>query len=1194
MRLKSLELHGFKSFPDRTVINFTSGVTAVIGPNGSGKSNISDAIRWVLGELSSKNIRGNKMEDVIFAGTEKRPAMGYAEVSLTIDNTGEERIESDYDEITITRRLYRSGDSEYLINNKPSRLRDIVNMFFNTGIGKTGYSIIGQGRISEIISQKSEDRRIIFEEAAGISKFRIQKQDAERRLREAEANMVRVSDIISELESRVGPLEKEAAKARIYLDLFEKKKAIDVALLLFDIDKINVDRDLIERENTVTGQELSIVIDALESLEQRTDRLSELIRQKKEEYVLHSEEHATLLEKKHAAENELGICNNQIENIILSNSAIEESKARASERLERIELDISELEASLTSANAELDVLNSAYNEAEALLNDARQNVGFLAASVEELISQRDALNEQLGDLKIRISAEDAMIGSADARKVEMTNEIESSKSRLMSLFASKEGSLDTLSEFRSRITDLEKSEEQISGKCCDVESQIAQDNRSLTSLISEIAAKEQRIETLKRMEAHFEGYAGSVKYIAEGAASGRLSGICGPISKLISTKRKYSVAIETALGANIQNIVVEDEDSAKAAIAALKRDNAGRATFYPLTTIKASTLSINLAKLGQCRGYIGIASDLVEYEDKYNRVILYLLGRTVVFDTLDNASAAEREFSYSFKAVTLDGQVINAGGSYTGGSSRSGSGILTRNSDIEAMTDEKKALEIGVSDLQAKIKASEEELASLREELENISSDKALASSMIKAETASLAIVERNITDEQDKLDAIVASLDRMSSEDVIKKAELLKMTQRSEELQEEIAQLSAKILGLQGEQRRLSAKTDELISQKNSAYLACSLKIRDINEIKRRTESLRELLDTVKSERLGYMERMSSNDRQTEILTSKCKDLSSSIAEVSARIETIERENRTLNDETIELEKDINELRVQIKEKTDKKINLTIEYNSVSAKLERINSERDKLTERLFEEYELTFAAAAELGYEPVTADNRGKKNYELSKFKSRIRELGSVNVNAIEEYSEVKSRYDFLHDQAVDIEKSKQEFLSIISDTEVKMRDKFVTSFDVINRNFKEVFTQLFGGGSANLYLSDPTNVLTSGIEIEVAPPGKIIKNLKLLSGGEQVFVAIAIFFAILRVNPSPFCLLDEIESALDEVNVDRFAEYAKQYSDKTQFIIITHRRGTMEAADRLYGITMQEKGISRVLSVNIGDIVDDDIN
>ena len=1184
MRLKSLEMHGFKSFPDRTKINFTSGVTVIVGPNGSGKSNISDAIRWVLGELSSKNIRGNKMEDVIFAGSEKRPAMGYAEVSLTIENTGEERIDSEYDEITVTRRLYRSGDSEYLINGKTSRLRDIVNMFYNTGIGKTGYSIIGQGKISEIISQKSEDRRIIFEEAAGISKYRMQKQDAERRLKDTEANMVRVNDILSELESRVGPLERESAKAKIYLELFEKKKAVEVALMLYDIAKINVDREIIERDYNIAEQELSIILEAIESLERRSEHLTELRQEKLSLYEKNSDEHSKLLEERHSLDNELGISEYQQTNIITSDAIIKENKEKSALSLTKKQSEKAELEASLESEKRALETLTSSYNETEGLLNSAREKLVGAANATEELENEKNSLVEKLNEMRVKISSEDAAMTSSAARHDEMNEEMSALKERLISLTSKKTNSEKTLSDYRIKRSELEKAAEKASEACSSTEALIAEKNKEYSSLLSETAAKEQRAEALRRMEEHFEGYSRSVKYIAESS----LSGICGPVSKLIKVDRKYAVAVETALGANIQNIVVEDEDAAKAAISLLKRNNAGRATFYPLTTIRASGLNVNLAKLASMKGYIGIASDLIGYDAKYSEVIKYLLGRTVIFDDLDNASIAERNFSYSFKAVTLDGQVINSGGSYTGGASKADSGILTRSAEIADIVKDCEKQKKNAEKLSVQIKELEAQLEKQREEHEKASTDISLIGALIMAEETSLSILERSMTDEQSRLDTIAGTIGLIDSEDSTKKKLLSDLRDSAGKLSEEINSISEKINDSITAENAAEKEVDDLIAKKNSVYLECSLKTRDINDITRRTEACESDISELAEEIRLDDEKLESNKAKSAELSEKCSKLKEDIKIISEKLLEIESGNKALNDEALELEKDLNDIRQSLKEKTDRKITVSVDHGALFTKLERINSDRDKLTARLFEEYELTYAAASELDYEPVTEENRSRKNSELAKYRSKIRELGSVNVSAIEEYREVKERYDSLSTQVKDLTKSEQDLRSVITELEKEMCEKFSTTFKEVNKNFKEVFSQLFGGGSANLYLSDPDNVLTSGIEIEVAPPGKIIKNLRLLSGGEQVFVAIAIFFAILKVNPAPFCLLDEIESALDEVNVDRFASYAKMYSDNTQFIIITHRRGSMEAADTLYGITMQEKGISKVLSVDLNEM------
>lgn len=1188
MRLKSLELHGFKSFPDRTKINFTSGVTVIVGPNGSGKSNISDAIRWVLGELSSKNVRGTKMEDVIFGGTERRPAMGYAEVSLTIDNSGENRIDLDYDEITITRRLYRSGDSEYLINNKVSRLRDIHDMFFNTGIGKTGYSIIGQGKISEIISQKSEERRIIFEEAAGISKYRIKKQDAERRLKETDENLIRLTDILSEIEGRVGPLEKDAAKARIYLDLYEKKKAIEVALVLYDIAKVSENREIIERDYLEAKKELEIIEETLTSLDARIERLSSLQIEKKIQFDAESQRRMRLSDSRHESMSKLTLAENELLHL-------EESRKRALDSLEREkELLISKnaekenLSASVNENESELEGLNKEYDLIESSLEKERANVASLSDALETKEQKKSALSEKLSELKVGISAEDATKSTYAQRQEEISLDVALSKERLLSLENKKASSKKTLSEYTLKASELENELLKLQSKTRDKENELATKNRDHSALLSEIAAKEQRALTLRRMEEHFEGYSRSVKFIADASASGRIGGICGPVSKLISVGSFFSVAIETALGANIQNIVVEDEEAAKSAISLLKRENAGRATFYPLTSIRASRLDIDMSKLKAFKGFQGIAADLITYEDKYRQVMQFLLGRTVIFDNLDNASAASRAFKYSFRAVTLDGQIINAGGSYTGGSVKHDSGILTRNAQIEAIIAEKTALEKRSEELLTLIKKTESELKELKDNTETKASDITLISALVKAEETSLSIIEKNVGEEITRLTSLENSLSRMSDEDKEKEEKLENMRVLCGALESELRDCEKEISDISEKLKGAEVRRDELISKKNASFLACSLKKRDIENLIQRKNETEMTIVSIENERERLNTTLNEITEKNKALKAQCAELKTAIADSEKLLSEIDENNKNLSAESIELEKDINDLRASSKEKTNRRIECSANCQSLSMRLEKINSDRDKLAERLFEEYELTLADAEELPYERISEEDRSKKGNELAKYKSKIKELGPVNINAIEEYKEVSERYEFLKKQVSDLTKSRQEFSDIIGKLENEMCERFTETFKTVNENFKSVFAELFGGGSANLYLSDPDNVLQSGIEIEVAPPGKIIKNLRLLSGGEQVFVAIAIFFAILKVNPSPFCLLDEIESALDEVNVDRFAAYSKMYSDNTQFIIITHRRGSMEVADTLYGITMQEKGISKVLSVNMNEI------
>ncbi len=1188
MRLKSLELHGFKSFPDRTKLSFESGVTVIVGPNGSGKSNISDAIRWVLGELSTKNIRGNKMEDVIFGGTDKRSPMGFAEVSLTIQNSGENRIDMDYDEITVTRRYYRSGDSEYLINNKVVRLKDIVELFMNTGIGKTGYSMIGQGRISEIISQKSEDRRIIFEEAAGISKYRFKKQDAEKRLAEAEGNLERVQDILSELSSRIGPLEKDAAKAKVYLELYEEKKALDIGISVYDLSTIASRREVAEKDYIIATHELEILDDTITSLDKREQALYQERLDAQSDYESGMQQEDELSKRFSALREAMLVGRTKLQHLQSTLEQLADAYRLTEAKIQEKTREISEMEQIYSEKEAELAAQKSAYAVIEDDLEKAREDNRQAEIGYDEIRTRRDSLREELTALQIKLSALNMATTSDSSRQEEYSAQIASIRNKLDSLSAKEATSKENLNTYqnkRQEKQDTLKTLRQDATAKREERDRIAQ---AISRLSGEITARQQRVNALRRMEEHFEGYHRSVKNIAEAAKNGRLTGICGPISQLIWVDRPYALAIETALGANIQNLVVEDEAAAKAAISHLKRENAGRATFYPLTSIKGSPFNGNLNALARQEGFIGLASQLVRYDSRYENIISYLLGRTLLFDTLDNATKSAKASGFRHRIVTLDGQIINAGGSFTGGSSAKESGILTRSAEIEDILSQQKKLEDRLATLKDRCKQHDDAIADIEHEIEALGSELSLLSVLYNSEQSNLTMLEGRLKEENQNLASLIAASGRLDEAEAEKLREAELMTAKSEELSANLSALAQELNQLQEVKNIASKHLEDCISKKNAGLVTISIQTKENERLAERlaeaSEQVRLLSDTL-VQNLARTD--SARAEQSELLRS-IEENEASLNLLNAEIDGVKQQCRTLTDRTMELDQQINALRKTVREKTTQRESLQRNHSTLQTILDRINAEQDKLTERLWEDYELTYAEACEKVSEPVDENNRNSAITRQNRLRSKIRELGPVNVGAVEEFKQVKERYELLSEQVEDLSKSKHDFADIIGKLETEMCQRFSETFEKVNENFKGVFAQLFGGGNANLSLSDPANVLASGIEIEVAPPGKIIKNLKLLSGGEQVFVAIAIFFAILKVNPSPFCLLDEIESALDEVNVDRFAAYAKMFSDNTQFIIITHRRGSMEAADTLYGVTMQEKGISKILSMNVGEV------
>ena len=1188
MRIKSLEMQGFKSFPDKTVINFDSGVTIIVGPNGSGKSNISDAIRWVLGEISSKNIRGNKMEDVIFGGTDTRRQMGFAEVSISIDNTDpNNRMNIEYDEVTVTRRYYRTGESEYFINSKPVRLKDIAETFMNTGIGRTGYSIIGQGKIAEIISQKSEDRRIIFEEAAGISKYRYKKKEAERKLSETNDNLLRVTDILSELESRVGPLEKEAEKARTYLDLYDEKKQADVSLWLYDIEEVKKSFQSVDANYTISKKELELIDDAVAALERQNDKVFEDQQEAKRQREICDKNIREYTEKYHNLESSGKVLENDVKHYEQQSASLEIEKKEYEEKLISLANKRNEY---LQAYQAEKDKLTSAdeqYKESVKNLEEIRERIFSQESKRDENLEKETQINETVIELKAKLASLSVDDGENDAEATKA--ELEKCKENGVIISERIEKAKKAISSYKSQLDELNAQISEIKDvKLKEAERNAASLADKKDRLSLKLATARQRLTTLTRMAEHFEGYASSVKFIMQQKEAGNLPGVTGTVSDIIDVNEKYVVAIETALGNNIQNIVCDNESTTKRAISLLKENKAGRATFLPISSITAQPLNIDRKTVESSDGFIGYADTLVKRESKYDEIVKNLLGRTVVFDNLDNATAMERSIGYKVKCVTLDGQIINTGGSFTGGSSRRESGILSRALEIEEIQKE-------ISTLEAETKKVETELAECEKSAEDIKftvsdteSKAAILTSLLTAEDTQMQVLLAQKDAEKTQTDMLLASLHSHEEAQRHRQEEIKRISILIEQKQKEITEVHELVVTSRRECDEARSALDEAIEKKNSALVLIASQEKDLASAKKLIDDTDARILTVKEECNAKTAQISLYSQKLLEIRDRVSANIKSMGGATKELEDLEKKSEQLKQVISELDIKINSLRTEYKDKTHERELKYREYTLLETKRESLLSKQDSMASKMWDDYELTYATASALAYPEVTKENRPAVAAKVNEYRNKLRSLGSVNVGAIDEYSQVKERYDFMTGQVNDLNNSRDDLTKIINDLESGMKTKFARAMDEINENFKIVFKELFGGGNADLVLTDPDNILESGIEINVAPPGKIIKNLQLLSGGEQVFVAIALYFAILKVNPAPFCLLDEIEAALDEVNVSKFAEYAKKFSAKTQFIIITHRRGTMEAADSLYGITMQERGISKVLSINVNEV------
>ena len=1189
--LKALELHGFKSFPEKTVLHFNPGSTIIVGPNGSGKSNITDAMRWVLGELSSKNIRGTKMEDVIFVGADGHRPMSFAEVSVTFDDSEKPRkLNCPYEEVTVTRRYYRAGESEYFINRKPCRLKDINELFMNTGIGREGYSIVGQGKIAEIISKKSDDRRGIFEETAGITKYRYKKNEAQKKLNETDENMTRILDIFSEIESRIGPLERDAQKARKYLELYEEKKRIDISLWLLDIERIRADVDKVAADCRHSAHDLEMAEDAETQLESKYERLFEISQENKQESAHLYEEIKRITEAIHSAENAYRVLENDIIHAQTRISASKESAEKAEEALAR-ELQYEQQQSLRLSENrsetdrtlSEIDSLG----ERKALL---LKEIAALDLELEQSLGEQKECESNIADMKVRLEVLRASISDQSERETSVREDVAKYEAKLREIIEEAEGCSVSVGTYESA---LKKSDEAVSA--CDKQLLALSDKiellrRSHSGYVATAEALASRITALKRMQEHFDGYNNSVKFVMSKASEGRLGGIHGPVSSLIKVNEEYIVALETAFGAALQNIVVDDETSAKTAIRALKEAGAGRATFYPLTSIKGQDRTRELAEAARYPGFIGYANELLFCEDRYSDIISSIVGRIAVFDNIDNASDVARRCGWKIRIVTLDGQQINMGGSFTGGSVRRDSGMLTRCSQIDKLIAEK-------CEADAKVKEAEAELKKLTDRSTELTSYRRKEEEKAKLSEVLLR-GERSQLDELEANRTVTENLLAQLKEDMIRLSEVGKRGGADAILLEDEIKALSTILGKISAHRSDTAirrgevedEIDEIAEDINQAQINLASLMRDAENISEMIRASQERSASLRGDADSYLTAVEDLSASVDATKENIKAKKNEAQELSVKLKEAESKRSRLEESSAEYDKKLNEIRLQIKEITSRKELYLKAHAANEAKLERLNSEVDKMTSRLWDEYELTHSAAVALEYPAIEPEKRASSASRLVELKNSIRGLGHVNVGAIEEYTALSERYEQMKSQIEDLTASKNELEKIVNSIEEEMKRMFADAFEKINRYFGETFRELFGGGSAHLTLTDPENILTSGIEINAAPPGKMIKNLNLLSGGEQAFVAIALIFALIRVNPSPFCIFDEIEAALDEVNVTRVANYVRRFSKELQIIMITHRRGMMETADTLYGVTMPRRGISKVFTLDVNAVAE----
>ena len=1182
MLLKSLELQGFKTFPDKTTLTYDQGITAVVGPNGSGKSNISDAVRWVLGEQSTRILRCSKMEDVVFSGTPIRKAQGFAEVTLTIDNS-ERQLPFDNDTVAVTRRYYRSGESEYLINKVAVRLKDINELFMDTGLGRDGYSIIGQGKIDSIVAARSEDRREIFEEAAGISRFRYRKVESERRLSQSEENLLRLRDIITELEDRVGPLKEQAEKAEKYLKYAGEKRTLEIGLWVNTLnrsgkilrehdDKIIIAKnqhDEAEKhladintqiEQTFTnGNECTAHMD-----ENRTESA------KLEEAATQKDGEASVLENDISHNNQnIERIRREIEQSSLSGQDMDNEIAAKQTEVQAKEQIVKDKNNEFLAKTQELENLKQGMSESGSEINTYTTRLTELSANSSDAKVAAMTAASSISEITLRMSAVDETLVVKQNQADELKHTADDCKVMLSDTDDKISGLKNTVKGYEMRLTSRRQRAEtfkQQSDKCnLDVQEQ------------------QRRVHLLEELERNLEGFAQSVKTVMKESSRGALTGIHGPVSRLIKVPNDYAIAIEIALGAAMQNIVVGTEQDAKHAISLLKQRDSGRATFLPLSTINGNVLNEN--GLNECPGFVGIAGQLCNCEEQYKGVLNSLLGRIAVAEDLDSAVAIAKRFHYRFRIVTLDGQVVNAGGSLTGGSLARNSGLLSRASEIERIKAQVSALKIkaeqaanalktAIEDAaaaEAALTGSKGELASAQEERFKINAE--YTHTLADLNTANANIKELNA--ENSTATVRLNDLKTAQSE----------AEQRSQQIAEEITQVQLQLSQISGNREELNQKCDELSNTLQELRFATLSAQKDM-------ESLQTAIHGIERRRLEHADRKEALANEIKAVEATTAMLTVQIDNLKNQAENLrktaqESKNRVeeLNAQRMEYERLSVELRAKEREKSSERETIGHELARLEERKENLQKEYDEIISRLWEEYELTRREAEETGTRIEAVPQAQKR---LSELKNKIKALGSVNVAAVEEYKEVSERYEFMTKQVNDVEKSRDELKKLIGDLTHQMRDLFISRFQQINENFTLTFRELFGGGTAELSLSDPEDILNCGIDISVQPPGKIVAHLEALSGGEKALVAIALYFAIMKVNPPPFCVLDEIEAALDDVNVTRFATYLRRMNKNTQFIVITHRRGTMEEADVLYGVTMQDEGVSKLLELRATEI------
>lgn len=1179
MYLKSIKMQGFKSFADKIDLEFGQGITAIVGPNGSGKSNVSDAIRWVLGEQSAKSLRGSKMEDVIFAGTQKRSPLGFAQVTITLDNS-DEMFNVDQKELRVTRRVTRSGDSDYYINDAPCRLKDVHELFMDTGLGKEGYSVIGQGKIDQILSSKADERRHIFEEASGITKYKYRKQESEKKLLQTEENLIRIKDILVNLEERVEPLRIQSEKARKFLDLREVLKVLDINIAIRNIDRQKQNLEDAKKKFTDTYNQLGdekLRLDLIsEQISAKTDQLSEV-----NEEINQLKEQSFALEKENEnIRGKIEILKNDIKNNSENALRWRADADIIEEKINLADVSIKNNEADIKASEERKEQLEAKLAQCDKQIEDYEQQISEKTARADKFKSEIVDMLSEISALKAKISGLELLCKNFDERKAALDDELKEKTE-------AKAKSQTELDEVNKKLSDNSKEKEKflsdmekLKKEYFAAREELEKSKEMQNAKVTELNGKLSRIALLKDLEKGMDGYSKGVKNVL----AANVRGVHGLVSKLLTVEDKYVTAIEIALGNMIQNIVVEDEDCAKACIETLKSSKGGRATFLPVSSVKGDIIK-NPPK-GE-KGYIGIAHELLSYDDKYGDIFASLLGRCVVVDNIDNAVNMANKNGYKFKIVTLDGQLINAGGSITGGSFNKNQSLLGRSKEIERLTAETEKLQEIVDD-------NDEFIAELKHNIDGMADTKASLEEKINSCERDRVRLEAQCGNISRIIDELKRAISIITNEngDILKS--ISDVEAESKALTEKIASNESAIKSHRESADKFTYMAEQIAGERDAFQESILSDRISLNTVDKDIEAAHAAIYSMSANKNSLGMELSAKRNDVANISAINEKLESDIKNHEGNIvtncEIMQEIANKISDTQKGYENDANKLKSiqnSLKEQNETIYLLQQEAARLEAKSSKIEADMEHVINKLWDDYELTYNASLE--YKKADFD-MNEAQREASSLRGQIKGLGNINVDAIEEYKEVKEKFDFLSTQKADLDETKTKLEDIIKEMQTVMIDKFVESFNIIKERFDSVFHELFGGGAGRLTLTDPDNVLESGIEIEVQPPGKKLQNMMMLSGGEKALSAIALLFAVLEVRPTPFCILDEVEAALDDSNVYRFADYIGRYSKKTQFIVVTHRRGTMESADIMYGITMQEKGVSKLLKLKFEDLED----